>query len=156
MIEQIEEHLKATNTEFTIIDAYLTEYLLIRICTVCENELKNAVYERVNKNNDPELSNFVSNVRDVKLQNVHDLKGKILKRFSKQYSDAFDQKLKGTNAADDFKNLITNRNELVHGDRNNVQFSRLEATNVFSRVEFIYKTFSNILNSNSPTNITSK
>ena len=146
MLKKIETHLKTTKTEDSIIDTYLTEYLLIRLYAECENELKEAVSTRVSKVNDHEIKSFILTGYNIKVHRVDGLKSNILKRFSDKYPTEFDKKIMGKTEVQDFANMITNRHILAHGNRNGVQLARRSMPKLISSVEFINKAFSDTLN----------
>lgn len=125
-IKLCEEHLKNTGTKGTEIESILTKYLLVYICGVYETEIKSMITLRAAKTGDKEVEAFVKNtIRTFRSLKLEDIRGKLLGGFSDEYKSLFDSKIKDTEAATRYSNIITNRHMVAHGREIHITFDEL-------------------------------
>ena len=125
-IEVCREHLKASEAEGTVIEAYLTRYLLILITASFEEEIRKIIVNRASKVDDGHLETFVGSCvgavfRSVKTSEIAGL----LNRFGGDYKKKFQDRVSGTTEETYFNNIVTIRHETAHSFGANVTFGEL-------------------------------
>ena len=119
-------HLTTTKSMGTEIESFLTRFLLVHICSEYEKEIKNMITARAEQTGDEELISFIektiARIRNIK---TGDLRGNVLKRFSDDCLNRFDNKIKGKEALSRYENIIANRDLSAHGSSINMTFAEL-------------------------------
>ena len=127
-IKLCDSHLCVTNSRGSDIEAYLTKYLLILICSNYENRIREMIIERVKRTNDLELISFVDKTYRSfqRYLRISEMRGNLLKRFSEQYVTEFDRKIiPNDDPAIKYNNIVENRHAAAHGGTVNMTFSEL-------------------------------
>lgn len=110
----------------TEIESFLTRFLLVDICAEYEKEIKNVIINRAKQTGDKELISFIektiARIRNIK---TGDLRGSILKRFSEDCLERFNNKVDGKEALSRYENIVTNRDLSAHGGSINMTFNEL-------------------------------
>ncbi|MDH3277147.1 MAG: HEPN domain-containing protein [Nitrosopumilus sp.] len=119
-------HLNSTKTKGTLIESFLTQFLLVRICGQYEKEIERIVNERSQKFGDTDLAYFVKNTfQSHQHLKLDDIRGKILKKFNENMSIEFDSMIKNTEPEIRYRNIVTNRDAGAHGGTVNMTFDEL-------------------------------
>lgn len=127
-IKTCETHLKAINSpEKSLIELYLTRYLLIFMVNKFENKIHQIISSHVRCN---QGGHKINNYFEIKTKTEY--KGKTtsklceyLKIFGTQYSDAFDKKthLKGNEVSvSHYNSIIANRHGTAHATLSELKF----------------------------------
>ena len=125
-LELCKKHLCETNSRGTKIESFLVRFLLVRICGEYEKEIKRIIHKRAAKNDDVEITSFTdSKLEAYKHLKIDDIRGNVLKKFSKSYLDNFDDMLCGNNIRNWYTSIIDNRNSSAHGNNIQVTFDEL-------------------------------
>jgi hypothetical protein len=123
-----QSHLDGSSSRGSEIEAYLTKYLLILICSSYEHRIREMIIERARRTNDSDLASFVdrtyhSSQRGLK---ISDIRGNLLKRFSDKYVTEFDKKIKPNDVpCIKYSNIVENRHAAAHGGTVNMTFNEL-------------------------------
>jgi len=127
-IGECRRHLNDTESHGTEIEAFLTRYLLIRICARFEEFIKNALVRRASVTKDPFVESIVRSVapRLVRSLLTSELKG-LLRNIGEEYKATFDANLTDPLAETYYNNLVTSRHDTAHGPASTVTFGDLEA-----------------------------
>lgn len=119
-------HLDATNSWGTEIEAYLVQYLIVRICAELETRIPMIFERRCVRGTDAQLNQFV--VRTVqyitKRFSVEDL-GKLLKRFDDAYHKHFNKAVITNNSHVAWDSIYNNRHAVAHGAGIQMNFNDL-------------------------------
>lgn len=114
-----EQHLTATDTKGSPVERVFVGYILTVAYAEFEKAIKNAVYERCQRENDPALNNYIRKVTDRRIRSIKlsELAG-ILKQFGDKYSSNFhDAREKGSDSDQVqtfWHNLLDNRHAIAH------------------------------------------
>jgi RiboL-PSP-HEPN len=121
-------HLQNSGAAGTEIEAYLTRYLLVMICSTFEEEIKTLIMMRATGSSDPSMEPFVQNAlgrtsfRSLMTSEI----GDFLNRFGLDYKNRFRQQLASNQRAETFfNNIVTNRHDTAHSAGSNISFSEL-------------------------------
>ena len=145
-VKLCDSHLGMTNSRGSEIEAYLTKYLLILICSNYEKRIREMIIERVKRTNDMDLVSFVdktyrSSQRSLR---ISDIRGNLLRRFSENCLAKFDKKIEPNNdPAIKYSNIVENRHAAAHGGKVNMTFSEL--VNSYKIAEAVIYSLSEIM-----------
>ena len=122
-------HLDNSRSRGTEIEAFLTRYLLILICSAFEEQIQYLVNLRADNSGDRGLRSFVRTTigqvfRSVKTSEIAGL----LNRFGTEYKDRFRRDLNDNERAETYYNsIVSNRHGIAHsaGSNTSVSFSDL-------------------------------
>jgi len=145
-IQLCEGHLDVTNSKGSDIEAYLTKYLLILLCSSYEKRIREIIIERVKKANDLELISFVDKIYRYSLRTLRlsEMRGNLLKRFSEKYVEEFDRKIiPNDDPAIKYSNIVENRHAAAHGGTVNMTFGEL--VNSYKTAEVVISSLSEVL-----------
>lgn len=126
-IDACRKHLLSSGARGTEIEAFLTVYLLIRICGAYEKEIEGLVVARAKRSKDVEVALFVENtMKDYHGLKVSDVKGKLLAKFGSTFVALFEEFLsQEQEAAQLYQNIVLNRHSIAHGKSINITFDEL-------------------------------
>jgi hypothetical protein len=125
-----QKHLKDSKSEGTIIESYLTRYLLILIIAQFENQIYQIIKTNVQcKTGGQKINNYFEGrmKRDYKGVKASDL-AKYLASYGTQCQDSFKKKInqdKHQRAVTFYNNLITNRHDTAHKEGSQISFRDL-------------------------------
>ena len=124
-IDVCRSHLEDSRSSGTEIEAFLTRYLLILICSAFEEKIEDLVHLRARKSDDGGLVAFVDSTvgqvfRSVKTSEI----GGLLNRFGTEYKDRFRQELNDNQRAETyFNSIVSNRHDTAHSVDSNTPVS---------------------------------
>ena len=126
VLENCEEHLRATDTAGTEIESYLTQYALIVFYTDIERELEALIAARIEMSSDVALEGFVNwaykrLLRSVKTSEIADL----LHYFGADVKERFRARVSPEDAQA-YNNAIVGRHTVAHASGVNITFSELK------------------------------
>ena|SRR2546425_173408 len=129
-IESCRRHLASLPARDVEVEGFLTVYLLVRICGAFEKELQRLVCEKARRANDRDVRAFVENsMKNYRSLKTSDIRGKLLSKFGGSHSDALKSFLeREVVIAQQYSNMIVNRNLGAHGDNINMSFEELAAS----------------------------
>lgn len=119
-------HLDATNSWGTEVEAFLVQYLIVRICAELEARIPLIFERRCGRGTDVQLTQFaVKTVQYVtKRFKVGDL-GDLLKRFDHSYHKKFNTAVVSDNSHVAWDSIYNNRHAVAHGAGIQMNFSDL-------------------------------
>ncbi len=127
-IAACQAHLQKSGAMGTEIEAYLTRYLLVMICSTFEEEIKALIMKRAAGSQDPGMEPFVqraldrTSFRSLMTSEIADF----LRRFGLDYKNRFRQQLDNNPRAETFfNNIVANRHDTAHSTGSNISFSDL-------------------------------
>ena len=125
-IEICEEHLDATGSRGTEVEAFLTRYLLILICASFEEEIERIVIKRLSESKDPHIESFAKSALNAVFRSLKtsEIAG-LLNRFSPDYKEEFHGRVAGTRAETFFNNIVLGRHFTAHSLGSNVTLGEL-------------------------------
>ena len=145
-IKLCDSHLSVTKSRGSDIEAYLTKYLLILLCSSYEKRIRDIIIERVKRANDLDLVSFVDKIYRYSLRSlrISEMRGNLLNRFSERYVAEFDRKIiPNDDAAIKYSNIVENRHAAAHGGTVNMTFGEL--VNSYKIAEAVINSLSEIL-----------
>ena len=120
-IEECRQHLASCNASGTIIENYLTQFLLIKIVSELERQIQQIILSRFRGENKA-LNGFIENCieRSYRSARVDDIKA-LLKRCGPECHSEFKNKVDSNpRIVTSYGNLITHRNSAAHSEGANV------------------------------------
>ena len=126
VLETCKDHLEENNAEGTEIEVFITRYLLIYICAVFENKIKEIIVERASKVNDPFINLYVESSLKATFRQI-DTGGiaGTLKYFGLKYKKKFNDKINGTKMQNDYNSIVNDRHITAHDSGSNLTFNDL-------------------------------
>jgi hypothetical protein len=110
------EHLERSSGTGTIIESYLTQYLLVAMCAAFEEEIKKTILSRAAKARDRYLLAFVESCVGAIFRSARssEIAG-LLNRLSEDHKKDFQDRLSVNPRAETFfNNIVTNRHATAH------------------------------------------
>ena len=124
-IDVCRRHLDDSRSSGTEIEAFLTRYLLVLICSAFEEKIEDLVHLRAEESDDGGLVAFIDSTvgqvfRSVKTSEI----GGLLNRFGTHYKDRFRQELDANERAENyFNSIVSNRHDTAHSVDSNTPVS---------------------------------
>ncbi len=126
VLETCNNHLEENYAKGTEIEVFITRYLLIYICAVFENEIKEIIVKRASKVNDPFIHSYVeSSLRATFRQISTSGIAGTLNYFGKEYKEKFNDKINGTKMQNDYNSIVNDRHFTAHDSGSNLTFNDL-------------------------------
>ena len=95
--------------------SYLAGFLVVFICGIYEEVIETIVNEKVDRSNDPEISNYIKESLDKTFRNPNmDNIKKLLSRFNTSWKSEIMRLPKDAQTAID--SIVNNKNSLAHGN----------------------------------------
>ena len=108
IISKCKKHLEDTDKSGTIIESFLSEFLLITIHREYELFIKKSFIEKINKSKDDEIISYITDMTKRKTSiNIEYLK-ETLEKFNKIYKDEFVKQLE-SREVNHYNSIISNR-----------------------------------------------
>ena len=113
IISKCKKHLEDTDKSGTIIESFLSEFLLITIHREYELFIKKSFIEKINKSKDDEIISYITDMTKRKTSiNIEYLK-ETLEKFNKIYKDEFVKQLE-SREVNHYNSIISNRIIVAH------------------------------------------
>ena len=114
-IVELCDRLDDDNPDQRDVKKYLTQFLLIKVCGIYENEIDEIIRERASRSCDAEVVSFILNtVSAYKHLKLDSLKGNVVGKFSSERKKEFIERVDGSRAEAAYNSIVGARNAVAH------------------------------------------
>lgn len=132
IISKCKKHLEDTDKSGTIIESFLSEFLLITIHREYELFIKKSFIEKINKSKDDEIISYITDMTKRKTSiNIEYLK-ETLEKFNKIYKDEFVKQLE-SREVNHYNSIISNRIIVAHKEPVTISIKDLAEWHEFAK-----------------------
>lgn len=108
------DHLDRTGSRRTIIENHVTRFILVHICSICEQEIRAAITTRAKKSGDEGLATYMESLLERRTPAHPDMLKDVLKQFGGGSAEAFRNRTTEEDV-DQYRTIVENRNKSAHG-----------------------------------------
>lgn len=126
-IVELCDGLDDDNPDQRDVKKYLTQFLLIKVCGIYENEIDEIIRERASRSCDAEVVSFILNtVSAYKHLKLDSLKGNVVGKFSSERKKEFIERVDGSRAEAAYNSIVGARNAVAHGSNITMTFDEFK------------------------------
>ena len=126
-IVELCDRLDGDNPDQRDVKKYLTQFLLIKVCGIYENEIDEIIRERASRSCDAEVVSFILNtVSAYKHLKLDSLKGNVVGKFSSERKKEFIERVDGSRAEAAYNSIVGARNAVAHGSNITMTFDEFK------------------------------
>ena len=126
-IVELCDRLDDDNPDQRDVKKYLTQFLLIKVCGIYENEIDEIIRERASRSCDAEVVSFILNtVSAYKHLKLDSLKGNVVGKFSSERKKEFIERVDGSRAEAAYNSIVGARNAVAHGSNITMTFDEFK------------------------------
>ena len=126
-IVEVCDGLDDDNPDQRDVKKHLTQFLLIKVCGIYENEIDEIIRERASRSCDAEVVSFILNtVSAYKHLKLDSLKGNVVGKFSSERKKEFIERVDGSRAEAAYNSIVGARNAVAHGSNITMTFDEFK------------------------------
>ena len=126
-IVELCDGLDDDNPDQRDVKKYLTQFLLIKVCGIYENEIDEIIRERASRSCDAEVVSFILNtVSAYKHLKLDSLKGNVVGKFSSERKKEFIERVDGSRAEAAYNSIVGARNAVAHGSNTTMTYGEFK------------------------------